>query len=216
MKIGILGSGIVGRVLGNAFIAEGNEVMLGTRDVQKDEIVKWLAENPAAKAGTFEATAAFGEIIVLAASGDIMAAVISTAGIVNFRDKVVIDASNPIDHTKTPVNGVLPYFTTTDESLMEQLQKLLPDAKLVKAFNSVGNAFMYKPDFGGQKPTMFICGNDDHAKKTVTKILDDFGWETEDMGTVEAARAIEPLCILWCIPGILHNQWKHAFKLLKK
>ena len=216
MKIGILGSGIVGRVLGSAFIAEGNEVMLGTRDVQKAEVVKWLSENPAAKAGSFEETASFGELIVLAASGDIMSDVINTAGIANFKNKVVIDASNPIDHTKPPVNGVLPYFTTTDESLMEQLQKLLPDAKLVKAFNSVGNAFMYKPDFGGQKPTMFICGNNAEAKKTVTGILDTFGWETEDMGAVEAARAIEPLCILWCLPGILHNQWSHAFKLLKK
>lgn len=216
MKIGILGSGIVGRVLGSAFIAEGNEVMLGTRDVQKAEVVKWLAENPAAKAGSFEETAAFGELLVLATSGDITAAVIKAAGIPNFGNKVVIDAANPIDHTKPPVNGVLPYFTTTDESLMEQLQKLVPYAKLVKAFNSVGNAFMYKPDFGGQKPTMFICGNDDEAKATVTKILDAFGWETEDMGKVEAARAIEPLCILWCLPGILHNRWTHAFKLLKK
>ena len=199
MKIGILGSGLVGRVLGTAFIAEGNEVMLGTRDITKEEITKWLAENAGAKAGAFEDTAAYGELLVLAASG-----------------KVVIDATNPIDHTKPPVNGVLPYFTTTEESLMEQLQKLLPEAKLVKAFNSVGNGFMYKPDFNGIKPTMFICGNDDEAKKTVTKILDAFGWETEDMGKVEAARAIEPLCILWCLPGMLNNQWTHAFKLLKK
>ncbi len=216
MKIGILGSGIVGRVLGSAFIAEGNEVMLGTRNVQKPEVVKWLAENPGAKAGSFEETAAFAEVIVLAASGDIIADVINAGGLQNFNNKVVIDASNPIDHTKPPVNGVLPYFTTTDHSLMEQLQKLLPDAKLVKAFNSVGNAFMYKPDFGGQKPTMFICGNDAEAKKMVTGILDAFGWETEDMGKVEAARAIEPLCILWCLPGILNNRWTHAFKLLKK
>jgi predicted dinucleotide-binding enzyme len=216
MKTGILGSGIVGRVLGNAFIAEGHEVMLGTRDVQKPEVVKWLAENPGAKAGSFEDTAAFGEMIVLATSGDIIAQVIKTAGIQNFNYKVVIDAANPIDHTRPPVNGVLPYFTTTDESLMEQLQKLLPEAKLVKAFNSVGNALMYKPDFGGQKPTMFICGNDEDAKKSVTAILDAFGWETADMGKAESARAIEALCMLWCIPGILNNQWTHAFKLLKK
>lgn len=216
MKIGILGSGIVGRVLGSAFIAEGNEVMLGTRDVQKTEVVKWLAENSTAKAGSFEETAAFAELIVLAASGDIITDVIHAASLQNFNNKVVIDASNPIDHTKPPVNGVLPYFTTTDESLMERLQNLLPDAKLVKAFSCVGNAFMYKPDFGGQKPTMFICGNDEEAKKTVTGILDLFGWETEDMGMAESARAIEPLCILWCLPGILHNRWTHAFKLLKK
>ena len=100
-----------------------------------------------------------------------------------------------------PDNGVLKYFTTLEESLMERIQQLLPDAKFVKAFNSVGNAFMYKPNFPGGIPTMFICGNDDHAKKIVTDILTAFGWETEDMGKAEAARAIEPLCILWCIPG---------------
>jgi len=215
MKIGILGSGDVGRVLGSAFISEGNEVMLGTRDVQKETVVQWLSKNQGARAGSFEETAAFGELLVLATSGDITAAVIASAGIQHFKNKVVIDTTNPIDHTKPPVNGVLPFFTT-NESLMEQLQKLVPEAKLVKAFNSVGNGFMYKPDFGGQKPTMFICGNDEDAKKTVTGILDGFGWETEDMGKVEAARAIEPLCILWCIPGFLRNQWSHAFKLLKK
>lgn len=216
MKIGILGSGIVGRVLGTAFIAEGHEVMLGTRNVQKEDVVQWLSKNPEAKAGSFEETAIFGEIIVLAMSGDVSEEVIKNSGIENFNDKVVIDATNPIDHTRPPVNGVLPYFTTMDESLMERLQKLLPDAKLVKAFNSVGNGFMYKPGFNGQAPTMFICGNNEEAKKTVSKILDSFGWETEDMGMVESARAIEPLCILWCIPGILRNQWTHAFKLLKK
>lgn len=99
---------------------------------------------------------------------------------------------------------------------MEQLEILLPEAKLVKAFNSVGNAFMYKPDFNGEKPTMFICGNDEDAKKSVTAILDAFGWETAHMGKAESARALESLCILWCIPGFLNNQWTHAFKLLKK
>ena len=216
MKPVILGSGIVRRVLGSAFIAEGNEVMLGTRDVQKPDVIKWLAENPGAKAGSFEDTAAFGDLIVLATSGDITAGVIKTAGYQNFAGKVVIDATNPIDHTKAPVNGVLPFFSKPEGSLMEHLQAIIPDAKLVKAFNSVGNSFMYKPDFCGQKPTMFICGNDDDAKQTVIKILDAFGWETEDMGKAEAARAIEPLCILWCIPGFLNNQWTHAFKLLKK
>ncbi len=216
MKIGILGSGIVGRVLGSAFIAEGNEVMLGTRNVQKEDVVQWLSQNPTSKAGSFEETATFGDIIILAMAGNVAEAVIKNSGTGNFKDKVVIDATNPIDNKRQPVNGVLPYFTTMDESLMERLQKLLPDAKLVKAFNSVGNAFMYKPDFNGQIPTMFICGNDEDAKSTVTKILDSFGWETEDMGKVEAARAIETLCILWCLPGFLNNQWSHAFKLLKK
>ena len=216
MKTGILGSGIVGRVLGTAFIKEGHEVMLGTRDVNKEEVVKWLSQNPGATTGSFTDTAKFGELIVLAVAGDIAAAVINSSGAEHFSGKIIIDATNPIDHTRPPVNGVLPYFTSMNESLMEQLQKSLPEAKLVKAFNSVGNAFMYKPDFGGQKPTMFICGNDENAKRTVTGILDAFGWETEDMGKAEAARAIEPLCILWCIPGITQNRWTHAFKLLKK
>jgi len=114
-----------------------------------------------------------------------------------------------------PVNGVLQFFTDLNESLMEKLQFQLPEAKLVKAFNCVGNAYMYKPDFPDGPPTMFICGNDEAAKKIVTEILISFGWEIEDMGKAEAARAIEPLCILWCIPGMIRNQWTHAFKLLK-
>lgn len=216
MKVGILGSGIVGRVLGAAFIKEGHQVMLGTRDVNKEEVVKWLSQNAGAKAGSFSDTAIFGELLVLAIAGDISADVIKSAGMDNFSNKVIIDATNPIDHTRPPVNGVLPYFTNSGESLMERLQKMLPAAKLVKAFNSTGNAFMYKPDFGGTKPTMFICGNDEDAKKTVTGILDSFGWETEDMGKAEAAGSIESLCILWCIPGFIRGQWTHAFKLLKK
>jgi predicted dinucleotide-binding enzyme len=140
---------------------------------------------------------------------------IELSGKQNLAGKVIIDATNPIAE-KPPVNGVLSFFTTTEESFMEQLQKAVPEAKFVKAFNSVGNALMYKPDLQGQKPTMFICGNDAGAKQKVAEILERFGWESEDMGTVEAARAIEPLCILWCITGFLKNDWMHAFKLLKK
>ena len=214
MKVGILGSAAVGQALGKAFLAEGNEVMIGTRDVLKDSLVKWQKENPTAKLGSFADATKFGELIVLAVSGDVAEKVIELAGKENFSNKVVIDPTNPIAKAP-PENGVLKYFTSLDRSLMEDLQKLLPDAKFVKAFNSVGNAVMYKPKFSGTKPTMFICGNDEGAKKTVTDILNSFGHETEDMGKAEAARAIEPLCMLWCIPGFLRNQWTHAFKLLK-
>ena len=110
---------------------------------------------------------------------------------------------------------MLNFFTGLDDSLMERLQTEFPKLRLVKAFNSVGNARMVNPSYAGGKPSMFICGNDAAAKQMVTRILDQFGWETEDMGGVEAARAIEPLCMLWCIPGFLRNQWTHAFKLLK-
>ena len=127
----------------------------------------------------------------------------------------MIDTTNPIAKAP-PENGVLKFFTSLDRSLMEDLQKLLPDAKFVKAFNSVGNAVMYKPEYAEGKPTMFICGNDDAAKKTVADILTSFGWETEDMGKAELAGSIESLCILWCAKGFNNNMWNHAFKLLKK
>lgn len=214
MKVGIIGSGIVGRVLANAFLNEGHDVMLGTRNISKEEVVKWKKENEKGLLGSFQETAQFGEIIVLAVSGLVVEDAISLAGKEHLSSKIIIDTTNPIAAVP-PENGVIKFFTTLEDSLMERIQKLLPDAKVVKAFNSVGNAFMYKPNFKGIIPTMFICGNDDEAKKTATGILTSFGWETEDMGTVEAARAIEPLCILWCIPGFIRNQWTHAFKLLK-
>jgi 8-hydroxy-5-deazaflavin:NADPH oxidoreductase len=214
MKIGIIGSGPVGRVLASAFLKEGHDVMLGTRNTSKEEVVKWKNENAPGKTGSFEETSMFGELLVLATGGSVTEEAIQLAGIDHFKNKVVIDATNPIA-AAPPENGVLNFFTDLNGSLMERIQKLIPDAKLVKAFNSVGNAFMYKPHFPGGIPTMFICGNDDAAKKTVTDILTAFGFETEDMGKVEAARAIEPLSILWCIPGFIRNQWTHAFKLLK-
>jgi 8-hydroxy-5-deazaflavin:NADPH oxidoreductase len=213
-KVGIIGSAVVGQVLGKAFLSEGYEVMLGTRDPKKEEVVKWKEQNSKGQTGTFEETAKFSDIIVLATGGSVTENAINMAGIDNFNGKVVIDATNPIA-AAPPVNGVLKYFTSLEDSLMERIQRLIPQAHVVKAFNSVGNAFMYKPNFPGGKPTMFICGNDADAKKAVTQILDAFGWETEDMGAVEAARAIEPLCILWCIPGFVKNEWMHAFKLLK-
>jgi len=214
MKIGIIGSGIVGRVLATAFLKEGHDVMIGTRDVSKDEVVQWKSENPTGKAGLFSETAAFGELLVLAVAGGVAEEAIRQSGIENLSGKVVIDATNPIAQ-EAPENGVLKFFTNLNESLMERLQQQVPDAKFVKAFSSVGNALMYKPSFSDGQPTMFICGNDDEAKKTVTQILTSFGWETADMGKAEAARAIEPLCMLWCIPGFLQNQWNHAFKLLR-
>ena len=214
MKVGILGSGIVGRVLGSAFLQEGHLVMLGTRNISKAEVITWQKENTGGLLGSFQETAQFGQVIVLAVSGLAAEDAISLAGKEHFFEKTVIDATNPIA-AAAPDNGVLKFFTTLENSLMERIQQMLPDARLVKAFNSVGNTFMYKPNFPGGIPTMFICGNDEGAKKTVTEILISFGWETEDMGKAEAARAIEPLCILWCIPGFIRNQWTHAFKLLK-
>jgi 8-hydroxy-5-deazaflavin:NADPH oxidoreductase len=214
MKIGILGSAVVGQTLGNGFLTEGHDVMIGTRTPSKEDLLKWKERNPKGEIGSFTDAAQFGEIIVLAAGGLVIEDVINKAGKEHFSDKVVIDATNPIAAVP-PENGVLKYFTTLEESLMERIQKQIPDAKVVKAFNITGNALMYKPNLPGGRPTMFICGNDEGAKKIVTDILTSFGHETEDMGKVESARVIEPLAILWCIPGFLRNQWMHAFKLLK-
>jgi 8-hydroxy-5-deazaflavin:NADPH oxidoreductase len=212
-KIGILGSGIVGQTLANGFIKHGYKVMIGTGDPGK--LAEWKAgagEN--ALVESFADAAAYGEIIVLAVKGTVAADVISEAGAFQLSGKTLIDATNPIAEL-APENGVLRFFTDLNESLMEKLQKEFPDIRFVKAFNSVGNAFMVNPHFPGGKPSMFIAGNNDSAKAEVTAILDLFGWETEDMGKAEAARAIEPLCMLWCIPGLLRNRWTHAFKLLK-
>jgi predicted dinucleotide-binding enzyme len=128
--------------------------------------------------------------------------------------KTVLDATNPIANAP-PTNGVLAFFTGLGDSLMERLQKKAPAAHFVKAFSCVGSAFMVNPNFGGALPTMFICGQNAEAKAEASAILDQFGWQTEDLGAIEAARAIEPLCILWCIPGLTGKGWNHAFKLLR-
>jgi predicted dinucleotide-binding enzyme len=211
-KVAVLGSGQVGQVLAEGFLGVGDEVMRASRDPGK--LADWKQKNPTAKTGTFAEAAAWADILVLAVKGSAAEEALDQAGIANLAGKIVIDATNPIA-AKPPQSGVLSFFTSFDESLMERLQKKAPEARFVKAFSCVGNAFMVKPNFPGGPPTMFICGNDKDAKAEVTRILDRFGWETADMGTVEAARAIEPLCILWCIPGLSGGSWSHAFKLLR-
>lgn len=212
MKVAVLGSGVVGETLANGFLKHGYEVIRASRDPQKLEGWKSKAGAKASTA-TFEAAATAGELVVLSVKGTGAENAVKLCGTA-LNGKTVIDTTNPIADLP-PVNGVLQYFTAQNESLMERLQKHAPGAHFVKAFSSVGNAFMVNPKFSGGPPSMFICGNDDGAKKRAREILTQFGWETEDMGKVEAARAIEPLCILWCIPGFLHQEWTHAFKLLK-
>ena len=213
-KIGIVGSGIVGQTLATGFGKHGYEVTIGTNTPGKREELK-SKTNGKAIVGSFEDAAVFGDIVVLATKGTAAEAALRAAGIANLKGKTVIDTTNPIADAP-PVNGVLQYFTPQNESLMERLQTLAPEAHFVKSFSCVGNAFMVNPDFGGIKPTMFICGNDEGAKNGVKTILDQFGFDVADMGAAEGARAIEPLCILWCIPGFLSNSWTHAFKLLRR
>jgi predicted dinucleotide-binding enzyme len=213
VKIGVLGSGEVAKTLAAGFVKHGHEVMLGTRDPSK--LAQFVARHAPARAAGFADAAAFGELVVLAVKGTAAAEAVRMAGERNLAGKPVVDATNPIADAP-PTEGVLRFFTSLDESLMERLQKECPGARFVKAFNSVGAANMVDPALPGGPPTMFICGNDEAAKRAVTALLGELGWESADMGKAQAARAIEPLCILWCIPGFLHNQWTHAFKLLRR
>jgi predicted dinucleotide-binding enzyme len=214
MKIGILGTGDVGRALGNAFIALGHEVMMGSRDAHNEKAGAWASTSGInASTGTFAVAAKFGEVVVLALSWSGAENALKLADSDNLAGKVVIDAMNPLRYE----SGKLPTLALGHtDSAGEQVQRWLPSARVVKAFNSVGFAHMFKPDFPGGPPDMFICGNDDAAKQTVTAILKDFGWSTIDIGGIEGSRVLEPLCILWVGYGMRTGTWNHAFKLLRK
>ena len=210
-RVGVLGSGQVAQVLAAGFKKHGHEVTIGSREPAKLED---FGKKGGIATGDFAAAATFGEIVVLAVKGTASVSALSLAGDANLKGKIVIDATNPIAD-EPPQNGILRYFTSPNESLMERLQSAHPEARFVKAWSSVGNGFFVNPVFPGGPPTMFICGNDAAAKTEVTAILEVFGWGAADIGPVEGARAIEPLCQLWCAPGFLRNEWTHAFKLLK-
>jgi predicted dinucleotide-binding enzyme len=211
-KVAVLGSGQVGDALANGFLKHGYAVMRGSRDPSKLEAWKEKAKGDAS-IGTFAEAATWGDFAILAVKGGAAEHAVELAGAANLAGKLVMDATNPIADA-APVNGVIQFFTGPNQSLMEKLQQKAPAAHFVKAFSCVGNAFMIDPPFAS-KPTMFICGNDTGAKKQATEILAELGWETADMGMVESARAIEPLCMLWCIPGMRGGSWTHAFKLLQ-
>jgi 8-hydroxy-5-deazaflavin:NADPH oxidoreductase len=214
-NIGILGSGVVATTLADGFIKNGYSICLGSGHPEK--LNDWkLKHSNSTTIGSFADAAKFGELLVLAVKGDAASKVLEGAGKENLNGKTIIDTTNPIE-AAPPVNGVLKFFTNINNSLMEQLQEAFPAANFVKAFNSIGAPLMINPDFGGLKPSMFICGNNQQAKNEVAEINTIFGFDTEDMGHAQAARAIEPLCILWCITGLTTNKWTgHAFKLLKK
>jgi predicted dinucleotide-binding enzyme len=210
-KIGILGSAIVGQTLAEGFKKHGYEVRIASRTPEKlDE----FSDGSGIEAGTFSEVAAWADGVVLAVHGAAATSALELAGAKNLEGKVVIDATNPIAD-EAPVDGVLRFFTGPNESLMERLQASFPGAHFVKAFNSVGSARMVNPQFSAGPPTMFYCGNNDGAKKLVATVLEKFGWEPLDMGSVAAAAPIEALCQLWCIPGFRQNSWTHAFHVLR-
>jgi 8-hydroxy-5-deazaflavin:NADPH oxidoreductase len=211
--VGVIGTGVVGTALADGFLKRGFAVMRGTRDPSK--LADWKKKAGAnGSVGSFADAAKHGDLVVLAVKGTAAEASLKLAGLENLAGKVVLDTTNPIADAP-PQNGVFRVFTGPDASLMERLQKAAPKARFVKAFSCVGSEHMVDPKFRGGPPTMFICGDDAAAKAETTSVLKEFGWEAADMGGVEGARAIEPLAMLWCIPGFLRNDWAHAFKLLR-
>ena len=213
MRVGILGTGDVGKALGRGFVTIGHQVRLGSRGAANDKAIAWAKElGPSASTGTFADAASFGEVIVLATLGVANESALRGAGLDTFRGKVVIDATNPLDFSA----GMPPKLAVSgNDSAGERVQRLLPDAHVVKAFNIVGNAFMFRPSFPGGPPDMFIAGNSDEAKKTVGSILKDFGWGVVDVGGIESSRYLEAMCMVWVLSAIRSNNWSQAFKLLK-
>jgi 8-hydroxy-5-deazaflavin:NADPH oxidoreductase len=216
MKIGILGTGNVGSTLANGFLATGHQVMMGSREAANEKALAWAKKagaGSAASTGTFAEAAKFAEVVLLAVSWSGAENALKLAGAENVAGKVVIDATNPLRFTP----GLAPGLTLGHtDSGGEQVQRWLPGAHVVKAFNSVGYALMFQPDFPNGPPDMFICGNDDAAKRTVTDILMSFGWKIIDIGGIEGARMLEPLCLLWVDYAMRANSYSHAFKLLRK
>jgi 8-hydroxy-5-deazaflavin:NADPH oxidoreductase len=212
-RASVIGSGIVGEALANGLLAHGWEVMRGSRDPSR--LADWRnGAGPAASTGDFAACAAHADLVVLAVKGAAAESALGLCGQGALDGKIVIDTTNPIADAP-PEDGVLLFFTAQNESLMERLQVQAPAARFVKAFSSVGAALMVHPELPGGPPTMFVCGDDPEAKRQVSSLLVEFGWEIEDLGTAKAARAIEPLCMLWCIPGFRDGDWAHAFKMLR-
>lgn len=214
MKIGILGTGDVGVALGNGFIALGHDVKMGSRKAGGDKAKAWVAKaGKKASEGTFEDAAKFGEIIVLATLGTAAEAVLAQSGTKNLEGKLLWDTTNPLDFS----GGMPPKLAIAGyDSLGEHVQKAVPAAKVVKVFNTVGNALMFKPELAGGPPTMFIAGNDEAAKGKTTQLLKDFGWETVDIGGIESSRYLEAMCLTWVLHGLKSGSWTHAFKLLHR
>jgi hypothetical protein len=214
MKMGILGSGDVGRALGAGFARLGHAVKLGTRDPGQERIRDWVRQTgDGVSAGTFAEVASFAEVAVLATAWSGTESAIGLAGPARLAGKTVIDATNPLDFSQgLPPRLVLGH----GDSGGEQVQRWLPGARVVKAFNTVGNPHMVKPAFPGGPPDMFICGDDDGAKETVTQLLAELGWPAIDLGPIEASRHLEPLAMIWILHYVRTGSGLHAFKLLSK
>jgi 8-hydroxy-5-deazaflavin:NADPH oxidoreductase len=210
-QVGVLGSGDVARTLAAGLKAHGYTVQIGSRTADK---VAAFATQAGIGAGTFAEVAAWADTLVLSVKGTAALAVLEGIGAAALAGKTVIDTTNPIADAP-PEDGVLRFFTGPNESLMERLQAAFPAARFVKAFSCIGSALMVQPALRSGQSAMFICGDDEAARATVAQVCREFGHDVWDMGTAKAARAIEPLSILWCLPGFRDNDWTHALAMLR-
>jgi len=214
MKVGVMGSGNVGQVLAAGFASKGHTVKLGTREPASPKLREWQEKaGPRASAGTFAEAAEFADLAVLATLWDGTENALQLAGADRLAGKVLIDATNPL-HFAPNAPPTLAVGHT--ESAGELVQRWLPKSRVVKAFNTIGNAHMIDPKFPGGPPDMFLCGNDAGAKKDVSDICRAFGLNPIDLGGLEIARYLEPLAMIWILYGFKTNTWDHAFKLLYK
>jgi predicted dinucleotide-binding enzyme len=214
-KIAVLGTGDVGQRLASGFASKGYAVMMGTRTPDKEEVRAWLKEAPAGcAAGTLVQAATFGDVVVLAVSGEGAENTLMLAGHANLRGKVVVDVTNPLAHG--PEGPSLTVGHT--DSLGERIQRWVPEARVVKTLNIISNGMMVDPPrLDGLTPDMLLCGNDEEAKRTVMALLRDLGWPKDslvDMGGIEGARLLEPLAMLWIAYGFQNDHWTHAFKFI--
>ncbi len=212
-RVGVLGSGDVGRTLAAGLVRHGILARLGTRRADDDELRQWAASD-GVELGSFADAAAFGDVVILAVRGaaDALGGVVDGAGgPAAFDGKIVIDVTNPLVFGDSMPPSL---EVSGDDSGGEQLQRRLPGARVVKAFNTVGNTLMVDPELRGGPPVMFIAADDDAAAATVGAILEAFGWRWLHVGGIARSRELESLCILWVAIGAREGTWNHAFTLL--
>jgi predicted dinucleotide-binding enzyme len=209
MRIAVLGSGHVGQTLAEGFRGVGHEVTIASRS--GDKLAEFSARTGIPEQ-PFDRAVAGAEVVVLAVQGAVAQELVTRLA-PGLAGTIVIDTTNPI--AGPPVGGVLPYFTGPDDSLLQRLQRAVPEARFVKAFNSVGAGLMVQPALRGGRPSMFLCGDDAAAREAVAGLCAQLGWQAEDVGTSAAGGPVEALCQLWCAAGFLRNDWTHAFAWLR-
>lgn len=213
MRVGVIGTGVVGQTLGTGLVGLGHEVMIGSRQETNPKLEEWLSRNgEKAKEGTFAQAAAFGEVVILATKWEGTENALKLADPKNLEGKVLMDANNPMVFGPSGPDLALGF----SDSGGEQVQRWSPGARVVKVFNIVPAFLMINPTALGETPDMFIAGDDAEAKKTTTEILTALGWPTIDMGGIQESRLIEALGMIWIKYYFANKSPNHAFKLIRK